>query len=80
MLMDDYMKQTNTSDSRAADELGCSPECVRLWRKRKRVPRPDAMLKIETWSDGRVTAADFYGPGEQTEARVCDGVGAPSPG
>ncbi len=60
MLMTDFLKEADKSDAKAADELGYTPECVRLWRTGKRMPRPDAMARIERWSNGKITAADFY--------------------
>lgn len=60
MTLDDYCRERGVGDVEAAGALGVSPECVRLWRKGRRMPRPAAVAKIEAWSGGAVTAADFY--------------------
>jgi hypothetical protein len=61
MLLDDYAKERELSDAEIGAELDCTAECVRLWRKRRRIPRPEAMARITAWSDGAVTANDFFG-------------------
>ena len=69
MSFDDFLKEAGKSDARAAKELGCSSECVRLWRRGKRMPRSEAMARIKDWSGGKVTAEDFYGAAEQSVRR-----------
>ncbi len=65
MSFDDFLKEAGKSDAQAAEELGCTSECVRLWRLGKRMPRSEAMTRIKNWSGGKVTAADFYEATEQ---------------
>ena len=65
MSFDDFMKEAGKSDAQAAEELGYTSECVRLWRRGKRMPRSEAMARIKDWSGGKVTAADFYEASER---------------
>ncbi len=69
MTFDAYCKKRELPDAQVALELDCTPECVRLWRKGQRIPRSVSMARIEAWSGGEVTAADFYsGRGPKAEA------------
>ena len=69
MTFNAYCKKRDLSDSQVAVELNCTRECVRLWRKGQRIPRSASMARIQKWSGGMVTAADFY-PDRGTKAKA----------
>lgn len=55
-----YMETNGITLEKAAAELGISYENVRRYAADLVIPRPDNMQKISRWSDGLVTANDFY--------------------
>lgn len=44
-----------------AARVGLSPQAVHRYATRQRIPNPEAMVKIEEGTGGRVRANDFYG-------------------
>jgi len=55
----DFIQRTKRTEAQAADELGVSTECIRLWKLGKRIPRRRNMVEIRAWSRGKVTPNDW---------------------
>lgn len=63
MQLRQYIDSKGLKIADAAREAGFSAdeyEAFRKWVKGERIPRPKSMRKIEAWSDGKVTATDFF--------------------
>ena len=60
MKLLDYIEKQENTIQKAAEELGFTYEDVRRYCKGIVIPRPDKMKKIIEWSNGEVTANDFY--------------------
>tara|TARA_R110002153_G_scaffold6374_3_gene29039 strand:- start:259 stop:450 length:192 start_codon:yes stop_codon:yes gene_type:complete len=61
MKLHTYIEQQGITLAVAASALGVTRQAVNLWVKGKRIPRPKQMARIESWTEGEVTATDFYG-------------------
>lgn len=55
-----YLSTKKISVARAARALEMEHETVRRYARGLRIPRGDAMTKIVDWTNGEVTANDFY--------------------
>ncbi|HBY85906.1 MAG TPA: hypothetical protein DEO86_08535 [Colwellia sp.] len=55
-----YIKSKGFPLATAAAELDVTRQALNLWINGKRIPRPAQMKKIQNWSEGEVTALDFY--------------------
>ena len=61
MTLHEFIRtQKGNNIALAARELEMPHETVRRYARGLRKPRQDRMQKIELWSDGEVTANDFY--------------------
>ena len=58
-----FMAAKNLTDLAAAEQLGVSRPYLTRLRNGSRKPSLDVALKIETWSEGKVTAASMAGAG-----------------
>ena len=58
--MKKYLEKHGLTLAAAAESLGCTQQAVSLWEKDQRIPQKDQMKKIYEWSNGEVTAMDFY--------------------
>lgn len=54
------MKAKGLTAERFAAMVDASPFTVGKWARDERIPRPDAMARIEAATGGEVTAIDFY--------------------
>jgi|TARA_R110000868_G_scaffold301998_1_gene562479 transcriptional regulator with XRE-family HTH domain len=60
MNIEKYIKSKGFPLATAAAELDVTRQALNLWINGKRIPRPAQMKKIQNWSEGEVTAMDFY--------------------
>jgi hypothetical protein len=60
MKLRDYLDSQKLKIAEAARDAGFGHETFRKWVKEERIPRPASMRKIEGWSKGEVTPADFF--------------------
>jgi len=60
MKMEKYLKNNGFSLAAAAEDLEVTRQAVSLWEKGQRIPKKPQMQKIFDWSNGQVTAMDFY--------------------
>ena len=61
MELNTYIKGKGLALASAATALGVTRQAIDLWIKGKRIPRPEQMARIQMWTEGEVTATDFYG-------------------
>jgi hypothetical protein len=82
---DEWVWRRDLKLRQVADALGCSVEHARAIRlpfghEGRKVPGPELMEKIVAWTDGEVTAVDFYPPHLRGgAAAVNDDAAAPRP-
>ena len=55
-----YRESLHISQSEAASQLCVSKNVYNSWEYGVRIPRAAMMKKITEWTEGRVTANDFY--------------------
>lgn len=60
MKLADWMTKTGTTIPQLAEGTGEGVETCRLWVKGKRTPRKEAMSKLFAFTDGKVSANDFF--------------------
>ncbi len=60
MKLADWMTETGTTIPQLAEGTGEGVETCRLWVKGKRTPRKEAMVKLFAFTDGKVSANDFF--------------------
>lgn len=61
MKIDEYLKQSQTTQAMLASRVGVSVQAVSLFCLGERIPRPETMRKIYVATNGAVTPNDFYG-------------------
>nr|DAF54000.1 MAG TPA: Helix-turn-helix XRE-family like protein [Siphoviridae sp. ctFgp7] len=61
MKIDEYLKQSQTTQAMLASRVGVSVQAVSLFCHGERIPRPETMRKIYVATNGAVTPNDFYG-------------------
>jgi hypothetical protein len=76
-----WMFQRGISAQAAAEVLDCSVQTIRNLTKpfddvERTVPRQDLLEKIVLWTDGAVTAADFYPPHLRARTHAAASIGA----
>lgn len=59
MKLADYLTEQGLSKEAFASRVGCTAEAVRLWCKGTRRPRSEAILTIQSATNGAVTWADW---------------------
>lgn len=64
MQLTKFIEKQEKTLIQASKELGFNYEDLRRYCAGLVIPRPDRMAKITDWSDGEVTANDFYERGE----------------
>lgn len=60
MKISQYLKNNGLSLADAAEDLKVTRQAVSLWEKGQRIPKKLQMQRIFNWSNGQVTAMDFY--------------------
>lgn len=60
MRFGQYLHDNRISVADAAKALGMLHETVRRYARGERIPRNKAMAAIAEWTEGEVTADDFY--------------------
>lgn len=60
MGLKDYLDKHKISMAEAAKALGLSYELIRRYCNGMSIPRRETLLKICTWSGGKVRPSDFY--------------------
>ena len=60
MTLGEYLTQQKIGDEEFAESIGVDRTAVSRYRRNKRLPRPDTILRIQRVTDGAVTPADFY--------------------
>lgn len=60
MLLIEFRKSKNLTQSKAANELGVNAATFSRWENGERIARPDHITNIEKWSDGKVAERDHY--------------------
>lgn len=66
----DYLNENRISLRQAADELGYTHECIRLWFNKQRTPRPQACRDIIAWSNEAITLEELMDLPDSPRARV----------
>ena len=68
MTLQDYLKHNKMTPADFANVMGDVSEYgVRKWATGERVPRREAMRRIEQVTNGQVSPADFFGPVDQPQ-------------
>lgn len=67
MNFSDYLKNANKTLREAAAETGISYELLRKYKNKQRRPRIENMLILRNWTNGAVTADDWYMPANDNE-------------
>ncbi len=62
MKLIDYLKQENISVQDGADEIGVSRQAFNRYLTGSRRPHHTVMPRIREWTNGAVTADDFFEP------------------
>ena len=60
MKLRDYIKRIGKTGREVANDLQVSAATVSRWAAGKVIPSREEMLKIVRWSQGEVSAIDFY--------------------
>lgn len=60
MQFSEYVNKQKITQEELAVILDTTQGSICRWLKGETMPRPDKMAKITEWSNGEVTANDFY--------------------
>lgn len=60
MKIQRYRKKMKIKQLQACEQLKCSYTTYWRWESGTVIPNKKSMAKISAWSDGNVTARDFY--------------------
>lgn len=60
MKLKDWLKEEKKTVADMARDLGLAHTIVLRWYKNVRIPSAENMLKITIYTQGKVTANDFY--------------------
>ena len=61
MKLKDWLKKENLVQEKLSEDLGISQVAISYYVNGQKIPRPETMAKIVTYTNGEVTANDFYG-------------------
>lgn len=56
----DYIRRNNIEPSSAAEKLGVTMDCIYKWMAGERTPSKGQYPKIHAFTDGELTANDFF--------------------
>ena len=60
MKLEKYMRENVLNDAQIAERIGVTKMAVYWYRRGRRFPRPEVMMKIVEITGGAVQPSDFY--------------------